>query len=328
MTLHPEESFFALNHFKNKRNESLEHHRVFESKFNLIEMERQLKRVKTHSFENAQEAQSYLDFVTRKGLLPLTPDLWFYIMLQNDQLSLRDVEALCSLNKDFHALCKQKEIWRKMFEKQVPEKDREIIIGAYRLLADETAPLNYQWLLFLWRTYKHPSVSEFRDGKTLTWRFLKSSPSGDRVYQFLISHAVFNSGNDANIRCTLFAKNPDTGKAMETKGEWGIVEEIVLFLEKDGNRTNSQRFPDQYSVWGFLDPLKMMPEKVLLKVLLIILRAGYIFEGAKEAGINAQICQRIGCDAAAKKKCALCGTTYCSDDCGKLDWPTHDSTHF
>lgn len=329
VTLHPEESFFALNHFKNKRNESLEPQMVFESKFNLIDMERELQRVKTHSFENAQQAQSYLDLVTRKGLLPLTPDLWFYIILQNDQLSLRDVEALCNVNDDFRALCHEREIWRKVFEKQVPEKDREIIIGAYRLLTDEPAPLKYQWLLFLWRTYKHPSVSEDRDGTKFTWRFSKFSPSGDRVYQVLISHIIYDIGNYANIHCTLFAKNSYTAKSVETEAEWSIFEEIIFFLEKDGNRMNSAKFTDhQFSVWGPLDPLKMMPEKVYLKVLLIILRAGYTFKKEKEAGIRAQICQRIGCDAVAKKKCALCDTIYCSDDCGKLDWVTHDMTHF
>lgn len=273
-------------------------------------------------------------FVMKQGLLPLTGDLWMKIMLDNEQLSLRDVEALCEVNNDFRVLCKEREIWRRLFAKQVPDRDKGTITGGYRMVSNETAPLDYKRLVYLWRIYIHPKeINEIANGKKETWHFEKRVFEQNLVSKFTIDYAYYSI---VNVNLSQHIGGNVTTQTLSSKVELenddaglNVAGRIIAFLNRKKVGFSRGFTTPRVKVFGVAIPSAMeLPKKMLVQVFEMLLQAGYTFEGEREAGINAQICMRIGCAAPGKKKCALCDKIYCSDDCGKLDWPTHDLTHF
>lgn len=294
-------------------------------------MEGGSKRVKTHSFENPQEAQSYMAFVTRKGLLPLTADLWLRIMIQNEDLSLRDVEMLCSLNRDFRAICKEKEIWKQLFEKQVPKKDRDIIVGGYLMVSNGWSPLDYKRLIYLWRIYNRPMQIRINGGtESGMWSFRKVV--GNIEFEITIKHLYEPDGEDesnTHVMGRLKAKALDTNffSIASIQTYLSDFDDLRSFLVNDLEFTVDDNEDDD--MFDLVAPdATDIARKALTAIFQMNWLGGYTFNGGKEAGINSQICQRIGCVAPAERKCALCDTIYCSDDCGKLDWAMHDAAHF
>ena len=80
-------------------------------------MERGQKRVKTHDFENDEEAEVYLDsFLLGKPELPL--EMWVKILSGNPALSIQDIQRMCRVNSLFKQMCDTGIVWDHIFIRQ------------------------------------------------------------------------------------------------------------------------------------------------------------------------------------------------------------------
>ena len=82
-------------------------------------MERATKRVKTHGFENDDEAEAYLDSLLL-GIPELPLEIWVKILSSNPALSVQDIQRMCRVNSLFKQMCDTGIVWDEIFKRQFP----------------------------------------------------------------------------------------------------------------------------------------------------------------------------------------------------------------
>jgi hypothetical protein len=105
-------------------------------------MDPSVKRIKTHGFENDEDAQrfmaaAHLGPADMGGLLK---ENWIHILTQDPELSVDDILRMCSLNKRLKALCDTGIIWDEIYKRQFGLEDFAQALVDMRAMGPEDGP--------------------------------------------------------------------------------------------------------------------------------------------------------------------------------------------
>jgi hypothetical protein len=116
-------------------------------------MESSGKRIKIDTFDNDEEAETFLDFAAQDAL-GLLPEMWVKILSENPQLSVHDISRMCKLNTMFRNMCRSGLIWDKIYIRQF---GTEALKRATKQMPDDARA---RLLTHRMETYILPNISD------------------------------------------------------------------------------------------------------------------------------------------------------------------------
>lgn len=296
-------------------------------------MEPNVKRVKTHDFETNEDAEAFLDQILPKNVPELDKDIWEKMLLENKQLSVRDIERLCNVNSVFRKFCKKREIWKKIFDREAsPERQKnildglKIIFGRNMLIEEE----DYMLLVFLNRILSHPQRQITENKVSMQWNLGFKSRYGIEWKKIITYSYINNDNNLRKVEIDTLARTLNNQFVytihFETYAYWmnfarNIAErEFGFRIVRFGTDGIIVTGRNEQSHW----------ERFLIVLFYIfVIRARFnLVETPSMHLLNEQLCSNISCNNKAKTMCGICKKTpYCSQRCANLDWDQHLYNH-
>jgi len=274
-------------------------------------MESATKRVRTHDFQNDEEAEAYIDsLLFGKPQLPL--EIWVKILSSNPALSVQDIQRMCRVNSLFKELCDTGIIWDEIFKRQFG-------LRAFRD-ARTQMPDDSLARLFTIRFMKIMSPQS-GDGRSYMWK-LDSPNKGKLQFQFEASEITnFGDGNDyREIQMDFLAKSYGPK-------DFEFVQQFARDLI---DHTFIDRFPiiwqdgGIYVAWSFKAFVDSDFEQPNFEqwIVYYLFKHKYYRKGGGEYVVRKmQLGQCVICDEIAEYVCGKCkDQLYCGQECAQKDW--------
>lgn len=270
-------------------------------------MEISPKKAKTHNFKSNEEASAYMKEMAAL-LGPLPSSVWAYILSNNLELTLRDVERMCSLNTKFQDICKDERVWENILEKEL-ERSPLQWKTASNVLDDMYSAKE---IVFMMRVFRHGLrkyfIWKFKTDSIQIMITIRQKPDGVPGKTMSVDVAYktndFVSGYDFLYQLNFYL---------------GIIHgymyndaiDIIKYPNHPGMQTLS------------LLNLSVSERLVSIWTLFFHLaQDGFTLESEPDYGkLNAQC---TVCSNNAVVKCALgCGTLYCGQACADQHYQEH-----
>lgn len=261
------------------------------------------KRVKESGFETDDEAKKYIKTL-KKGYPTLSKGVWMLLLSNNPELSIGDIQRMCRVNKYFKALCAERVIWDKIFNRQ---------FGHEALQQAKKEELNEPLArLVAWRRV---AVYHKKNIKTL-WR---------NLYR---KRLTFLNADYINDVVTVDIYNPGIGIEITYSKQNSFIDDLGKY-KKDVIISQESLFPFR----GFIDTIYWNVYDVGREKTKILLRKVYYWAVVNKFSIisdtkdfeKQQKTVLMGCavcDTPTRNYCP-CGTRYCSIECQTGDWARH-----
>ena len=280
-------------------------------------MERPTKLLKTNDFTTDEEAKAYIDtFLLGNPILP--KDVWIKILSGNPELSVQDINRMCSVNKTFQKLCASGNIWDKIFIREFGEKvfqqeqQREYLSENVKAFFK-----NYYW------RYDSAVVKNFKLLRLLTFRVVEKGiapPSFWHEKQWTIHRPrsffkdyIDIGTNDYSSYMINFSGNQDISYNTNAAVASGLIDKKtakyitytldtpfkskLIRTEETVTKTNALQF-----IYMLLANKYTLNRNIMKKKIYV--------------GQECVVCANI-----AEYACSRCESRFfCSDNCAKKDW--------
>ena len=280
-------------------------------------MELAIKRVKTHDFENDEEAEAYVDsLLLGKPELPL--EIWVKILSSNPALSVQDIQRMCSVNSLFKKLCDTGLIWDEIFKRQFGKEDFWLVKGYTKR---SIHPLSRLIIRRIIGNNTVPSPTEH----TIYWQFQKT-------VAFSSTHLQTNRVVTYGIALYWFMGRYVLGLARKDKGAFLYYDKQIDYFETDVNVSDYETILSS-RLAGILDkqigPIRdgqnILVRNKIRKNLFI--HEVKILEWLQKSFVRATSDKYdifIGCSMCNKHAEYACGRCkqqyYCGQGCAQKDW--------
>jgi hypothetical protein len=227
-------------------------------------------------------------------------DLWVEIILSNPELTLKDVSRFCRTSRRFRQLCKNKQIWLQLLQKEANPAELEAL-----MTTDAENAMEKLYALRLLRLLQRNDMQR----APITFR-------NNNEEEIQVQQRFSLAGNFRSIeiyvpymydrrRRDRFLKN------LETITDTLFMNNVVWQYVDSHTRVIESQFPEilsHFLLFLFVDLFKKE------------------FYYVKRDGHNARItCQQFSIEAAVL--CAHCDVGYCSQECANQDWNMHSKIH-
>jgi len=286
-------------------------------------MERATKRVKTHDFENDEEAEFYLDaLLLGDPFLPV--DIWVKILSENSELSVQDIQRMCRVNSKFKQMCDTGLIWDKIFIRQFGNatfdrvsKFTSVVDGkhislrrliAYRIVTNiDNVPWTMKRGLVVYG-YKYYSMSL----EIHKYDYYRIDVTVQRVKDPNIVKKYYDIVFD-DI-------NYGIGYFMEDISR--VIRKSMRSHEIEWNAWDGEEYWEGYTILGnHRNPMRQT------KLLMRLLGDGWIYnpeEGDKKNIYTGTPILCFTCNSIARYACGKCQKQfYCGQECAEKEWKRH-----
>ena len=261
-----------------------------------------MSHVKTHNFENEDEAKTYVyDILTGKPELPT--DVWVQILSNNSELSIKDIQQMCKVNIMFKEICDTGAIWDKIYMRQFG-------LEAFKL-ARAKMPKDSLARLFTTRFMNMMSPGP-RKGLDYTWKLVSNDP---KPITFKFTATAIDA---ANTRAYSF-------EFINRSFSQYQFEFIQQFIDTLVQNTSVRKMPsihedrDIYISWIIGRRNKADFEEWIIYYLF---KHNYSYKGDKKYIVDhMQMGQCVVCKQEAEMLCGACKQQwYCGNECAQKDW--------
>ena len=253
---------------------------------------------------------------------PASSQVWAYIISNNLELTLRDVERMCSLNSKFKEICRDGRVWERILEKEL-ERSPPYFRNTSQLLLEKDYPA--KTIVFMIRVFRLSPTIEYASENQLQWIFKDSSLRND----FKMYYSTFDRKDrdfwkkPAKYGYVQLETKFKSDKYVTLENLSEIMLEPFDALEDIWQKSRDDEDED-FTGSAYYDMSQTVPFFVSLslvwKSLYWFATNGYTLKAEPDYGrLNCTVCSAI-----AVKQCASgCGTPYCGQACADAHYEEH-----